>query len=130
MCHRLSRKSEFTCRYLLALHSTTLTCELGVVVTTLLSLFSTLNMPEALRDGQQQSLHVQRQVATTIVSLVTTILAFDLTLIGAGKLLAATKHTFKRVRDWSHSIPEVSRHTSRARGTESGTIGDSRPAEV
>jgi hypothetical protein len=129
MWHRLPRKSEFACRYLMALHITALICELGVVVITLLSLFSTLNMPDSSH-GQQQSLHVQRQVATTLVSLVTTILAFALTLIGAGKLLDASKHTLMRVRDWSTSIPDMSRRISRAPCTESVSIGKSRPGEV
>lgn len=79
------------CRYILGLHVLNLIFELGVVSVTFLNLFSQRLNP--MRESQRH----QEQLSVMLVSLVTTLLTFGLTLVGAGSSLAGLREVVARV---------------------------------
>lgn len=91
---------------MLLVHAISITCEMGVVTATLLNLFSTLKRHESTGDAAADYKY-RNELWITLTSLVSTVLAFMLTVLGAGSLLAG----MRKVLD----IGQTSLHGSAAR---------------
>lgn len=85
-----SLKESDCCRVLAALITVSLICELGVVCVTLLELFSGTN-------GNEEPKLRRQELAAVAVSLGTTILAFFVTIIGAGSAVSGAKIVWRRI---------------------------------
>ena len=76
---------------LLCLHVVNMANELGVIAASMVNLFSKRQHPDYGSDDQQEQLSIM------LVSIATTIMAFALTVVGAGSALAGLKVVAARV---------------------------------
>ena len=78
---------------LLCLHVLNFVCEVGVITVSIINLFSERQHPDHGSENHQEQLTIM------LVSICTTLIAFLLTMIGAGSSLAGLKVLAARVRD-------------------------------
>lgn len=88
--------------------SVCLCCELGVIVCSLLSIFS-LQHPGSAASNHHQA-HNRSRLALTFIFLATTVLAFAVTLFGVSKTLAAVRNAAKRISVAAESAASRSQH--------------------
>jgi hypothetical protein len=94
------------CRSVLYMHAISMLCELGVVSATLLNLFSAIKS-HAHSDGAVTEASYRAQIWITLSSLVSTIVAFLLTVVGAGSILAGMRKVLEVSRASLHGASRM-----------------------
>lgn len=86
-------------------HCVSMVCEVGVVAVTLLHLMSGGN-------PYQQSTERRQELGSVVASLVSTILMFVMTILGAGNAFSGMKVVVQRISAAGQCMISKSRHTT------------------
>jgi hypothetical protein len=101
--------ADLICSTMLAFHGFSMSFEVGVLMVTVLQLFSSMH-----ENGSEDSTQAL-QIGLIFISLLTTVLAFALTALGAGSVMAGLRAVVRRI---STSGSAASRCKIKASDTE------------